>query len=252
MVLGYGLFVWWFVASVESAGQSITNSWKQMSKPSPVPAAFVRFDGAQKAVVVPSWRWLEPGGQWAYASPKADPISADFQPKLEKLTVLSGRWIGDDRADFRTIQPLEKMFAAAKNDGVNLLVTSAYRSHQDQQELHDDSVRRYGPEWATTYLEGSGKSEHQLGLAIDMTTYSPGCQQNFDNCSISAETASWLAKNAPNFGFILRYPEGKEEQTGIKYESWHYRYVGEEIANLVGQTGLTYDEIYKKLLEAKK
>lgn len=251
-VAGYAVFVWWFIAGVEAAGQSIANSWQQMTKPSPVPAAFVRFDGVKKAIVVPSWKWLEPDGQWAYASPKAEPIKADFRPKLDKITVTHGQWIGDDRADFRTIKPLEEMFAAAKKDGVEILVTSAYRSHQDQRQLHDDSVRRYGADWAAKYLEGSGKSEHQLGLAIDMTTYSPACQQNFDNCSISDQTASWLAKNAPNFGFILRYPPGKEQQTGLGYESWHYRYVGKNVADLISQTDLTYDEVYQKLLEAKK
>lgn len=252
LVVGYGLFVWWFVSAVQSAGQSIEASWQEMSKPSPVPAAIVRIDSAKTGLVVPSWKWLEPGMLWAYASPKAEPISPDFKPKLEKITVTHGDWIGDNRADWRTIKPLEQMFAASKSDNIEILVTSAYRDDAAQKELHKDSVARYGSDWAANYLEGSGKSEHQLGLAIDMTTHTPACKQNFDNCSISPETADWLAKNAPRFGFILRYPPGKEDKTGIAYESWHYRYVGLEMAKIVTETNLTYDEIYQKLKESKQ
>jgi len=251
-VAGYAVFVWWFVGAIETTGLKIENAWQEMSKPSPVPAAIIRFDGAERGLVVPSWKWLEPGGQWAYASPKAEPVSSDFEPKLEKLTVTYGDWISNNQADWRTIKPLEKMFAAAKNDGVELLVTSAYRSQKDQMALHDDSVARYGADWAAKYLEGAGKSEHQLGLAIDMTTYSPACKINFDNCSISARTAQWLAENGPKFGFVLRYPPGKEQQTGLAYESWHYRYLGLEASKTIEETGLTYDEVYQKLTETKR
>lgn len=252
VLISYGVFTWWFVSAIGVAGEQIAKAYAELAKPSPYPAKIVRFDGVKRGLVVPSWKWLDSGGQWAYASPKATPISVDFQPKLEKLTVTHGQWIGDDRADFRTIKPLEEMFQAAKKDGVNLLVTSTYRSHEDQLKLHKDSVVRYGADWAANYLEGTGKSEHQLGLAIDMTTYSPSCQANFDSCSISSTTANWLAKNAPSFGFILRYPLGKEHITGIAYESWHYRYVGKEMAQLVTESGLTFDELFAILQKEKE
>lgn len=252
LLIGYAIFTWWFVSAIDVAGEQIAKAQTELAKPSPFPAKIIRFDGVQRGLVVPSWKWLDRGGKWAYASPKAEPISADFEPKLEKLTVAHGQWIGDNRADYRTVEPLEKMFQAAKNDGVNLLVTSAYRSHKDQMTLHKDSVARHGADWAANYLGGPGKSEHQLGLAIDMTTYSPGCQANFDSCSISGATVSWLAKNAPEFGFILRYPPGKEHVTGIAYESWHYRYVGKEMAQLAKDSGLTFDEIFAKLQSEKE
>lgn len=251
LVAGYAVFVWWFVGAVEVVGLKIEKSQQAISKPSLVPAAIVRFEGVERGLVVPSWKWLEPGGQWAYASPKAEPIPSDFEPKLENLSVAHGDWTGDNRADWRTIEPLEEMFAAAKNDGVELLVTSAYRSQEDQIKLHESSVSRYGADWAAKYLEGAGRSEHQLGLAIDMTTYSPSCKINFDNCAISERTANWLAKNGPGFGFILRYPPGKEQETGLAYESWHYRYVGPKMAEVIEKTGLTYDEVYQKILKEK-
>ena len=251
LVVGYGVFSWQLYGAAQAAGEQIIKNAEVISRPSPMPADIISIPGANKNLVVMSWNWLNLDGQWAYASPKAEPINESFEPRLEQLTVEVGEWVPDHRADYRTIEPLSKMFRAARADGVELMVTSSYRSHQDQVDLTEELTIANGPEWAALYTEGPGGSEHRLGLAIDMTTFSPSCQASFSSCSISPAVVSWLAQNAPDYGFILRYPPGKQHITGLAYESWHYRYVGERAAKIITEAGITFDE-FVDILSAKR
>ena len=82
---------------------------------------------------------------------------------------------------------------------------------------------------------------------MDLSSFDKDCKANFARCNLKKETAAWLANNSYKYGFILRYPEGKEDLTGIEAESWHFRYVGKDMAKLVRDSGLTFDEIYKKI-----
>ncbi|MEA4944210.1 MAG: M15 family metallopeptidase [Propionicimonas sp.] len=128
-------------------------------------------------------------------------------------------------------KPLLALFAAARKAGLkNLYVISGYRSAQEQQELWDASTDR-------SYVQPAGHSEHQTGLAVDLGDLKVG------NKGFAASKAGrWLAKNAWKHGFILRYPAGKEEITGISYEPWHFRYVGKEVAKACHDQGLTLEE----------
>lgn len=246
----YATFVWWFIGALDAAGQSIANSWREISKPAPVPAAIIRFDNAPKGLVVPSWSWLESDRIWGYVSRTAA-IDINYQPKLADLTVAHGQWIDDSRARPEAVAALEKLFAAAKQQSQSLIVTSAYRNVEHHRQLLADSIASYGEAWAAAYMPPEGHSEHQLGLAIDISTYTPACEQDFANCAITQSTTDWLATNAPQFGFILRYPPGKSHITGINYEPWHFRYVGEDMAKLVQDSGLTFDEVFAELDQIK-
>ncbi len=141
----------------------------------------------------------------------------------------------------------ENMCNKAKSDGYTIQVMSAYRSYQYQVGLYQRYVDRDGVKEADTYSARPGFSEHQTGLVADI-----------DNGSIAytsfhkAKEYSWMKENAYKYGFIERYPEGKENITGYTYESWHYRYVGVDIATYIHEHNITFDEYYVQFIEGKK
>ncbi|RXZ80640.1 D-alanyl-D-alanine carboxypeptidase family protein [Paenibacillaceae bacterium] len=135
---------------------------------------------------------------------------------------------------------LETLFAQATSDGVPLAGVSAYRSESRQKELFAFYVKRDGEEKARTYSAFPGTSEHQTGLSIDVTGSDGKC--SVEDCFGDTPEAEWLAKHAHEFGFIIRYPQGKDDITGYKYEPWHLRYVGLETAADIYQQDITLEE----------
>lgn len=219
------------------------------AQPTVSPVKTVTFAGAnntQLKLKIPSQKLLKTSGIWAYVS-KTQGISEDYQPKLANLTVEHGDWLEDKRASAEIQPELKDMFAAAKAAKNDLIVTSAYRSAADQKKLVAESKAKSGAAYTEKYVNQAGHSEHQLGLAVDLSSLDKDCKANFSRCNLKKETAAWLANNSYKYGFILRYPEGKEDLTGIEAESWHFRYVGKDMAKLVRDSGLTFDEIYKKI-----
>ncbi|WP_405104946.1 M15 family metallopeptidase [Paenibacillus sp. FSL K6-1217] len=137
---------------------------------------------------------------------------------------------------------LEEMFAGAKEDGVYLAGVSGYRSESTQRRLFDNYVARDGEEKARTYSAMPGHSEHQTGLAIDLSGRDGKCAA--ESCFAGTKEAEWLAAHAAEYGYIIRFLEGKEAITGYKYEPWHVRYVGKEIAASIADRGITLEEYY--------
>jgi len=135
---------------------------------------------------------------------------------------------------------LEEMFAAAAEDGIYLAGVSGYRSYGYQEMLFSYYVSTDGLEKAQRYSARPGQSEHQTGLAMDVSGSTGECAA--DDCFAGTPEAEWLAARAHEFGFIVRYPEGKEDVTGYMYEPWHVRYLGKELAQKVYDSGLTYEE----------
>ena len=219
------------------------------AQPTVSPVKTVTFAGTnntQLKLKIPSQKLLKTSGIWAYVS-KTQGISEDYQPKLANLTVEHGDWLEDKRASAEIQPELKDMFTAAKAAKNDLIVTSAYRSAADQKKLVAESIAKSGAAYTEKYVNQAGHSEHQLGLAVDLSSLDKDCKANFARCNLKKETAAWLANNSYKYGFILRYPEGKEDLTGIEAESWHFRYVGKDMAKLVRDSGLTFDEIYKKI-----
>lgn len=138
------------------------------------------------------------------------------------------------------------MYEAALEDDILFLITSAYRSYDYQQEVYDDYVETYGEDYAKEYVAVAGYSEHQTGLALDIFTYG-STMATFE----TTEGYEWLCNNSYKYGFILRYPEDKVELTGATFESWHYRYVGVEIAKQIYEEGITFEEYYAYYVENK-
>ena len=130
---------------------------------------------------------------------------------------------GQTQAAFRT------MAAAAAADGLNIYISSGFRSYSYQNSLYNSYVRRDGAKKADTYSARAGHSEHQSGLAFDVNIIS--------DAFIGTPEAIWLADNCYEYGFILRYPQGKSDETGYKYEPWHFRYVGTELAQILYNDG---------------
>ena len=130
------------------------------------------------------------------------------------------------------------MQSDAKSIGLNIYISSGYRSYNYQENLYNNYVRRSGKEQADTYSARPGHSEHQTGTCFDLNT--------IDDSFANTEEGKWVNNNAANYGFIIRYPKGKEKITGYQYESWHLRYVGKELANKLYQndTWQTLEEYF--------
>ncbi|HLS67305.1 MAG TPA: D-alanyl-D-alanine carboxypeptidase family protein [Pseudogracilibacillus sp.] len=135
---------------------------------------------------------------------------------------------------------LENMFAQAEEDGIILYAQSGYRSYDRQDAIFASNVAQHGEEHANTFSARPGESEHQTGLVMDITSESV----QFELVTDFGETeeGKWVAEHAAQFGFIIRYPEGKEEITKYQYEPWHLRYVGEKAATEITEQQITLEE----------
>lgn len=163
-------------------------------------------------------------------------LPKDFSISLTELS-------NGQRVDSRIYSYLQEMFDAARKDGIYPVVREGYRTEKEQKDILNDKVQAYinkgyskrkAQQMAKDWVAIPGTSEHQLGIAIDINAHK--------TYSTNDEVYSWLAENAYKYGFILRYPQGKEEITGIEYEPWHYRYVGKEEAKEIFNNHLCLEE----------
>jgi zinc D-Ala-D-Ala carboxypeptidase len=133
---------------------------------------------------------------------------------------------------------LEQMFAAAREQGAGgMQVQSAYRAYATQVSVYDGWVRQLGREGADRQSARPGYSEHQTGLAVDISTLPSSCA--LQACFGDTSQGRWLAAHAWQFGFVLRYPDGLTHVTGYTYEPWHFRYIGIKAAERFHATGAT-------------
>jgi len=167
---------------------------------------------------------------------RANYMPTDYQVKLMSLS-------NGIQIDERIYAPLQQMFDDARKDGVYPIVRDGYRTQEEQERLMRDKIKAFeseghSKERAKELAEGwvaiPGTSEHQLGIAIDINADSEK--------STNQIVYKWLADNSYKYGFILRYPEDKTELTGIQYEAWHYRYVGEEVAREIYALDMCLEE----------
>lgn len=135
---------------------------------------------------------------------------------------------------------LEKMFDAADEEGLELFAQSGFRSFERQEDIFAANVEKNGEKAANKYSARPGESEHQTGLTMDVTS----ADVNFDLIIEFGDTpeGQWIEKHASDYGFIIRYPEEKEDITKYQYEPWHLRYVGEKAAKEINQKNITLEE----------
>lgn len=179
-----------------------------------------------------------------------NPLPKNYDDIIETEVVFES-W-REYELDVRAADYIERMIADAKEDGIDLLVVSAYRTIGYQQQNFDNSVEdrmnrgmSYDDAYADTLKEVAlpGESEHNAGLALDIMCeeYQSMDDDGFEN----TDAFRWLDKHAAEYGFILRYPKGKYDVTGIIYEPWHYRFVGIYYANEIRKSGLCLEEYYE-------
>lgn len=185
--------------------------------------------------------------QWAlFLVNKENPLPDDYEVTTHEVQS-EGSFLMDTRCSTYMISMLE----AAANDGIHIHITSAYRTKEYQQKLFDNDVANSVASGLTIdeakaealkQLGLPGCSEHNAGIAADIVEAG-----QFTLSEKFAETPEyqWLQENAADYGFILRYPEGKENITGIIFEPWHYRFVGIYHAKKIKQSGLTLEEFIK-------
>ena len=124
----------------------------------------------------------------------------------------------------------------AKKEGLTLVANSTFRTYATQEKTYNYYKTNKGSAYADSYAARPGHSEHQTGLAIDISTLN-STSENFED----TPEFNWLIDNAYKYGFILRYPENKEHLTGFDYESWHYRFVGLDVAKKIHEENITFD-----------
>ena len=176
---------------------------------------------------------------------KQNKLPDNYEPK--DLVYPDVRFIFNGKLDKRKMRAeaadaLEAMFAGAEKDGIFLAGVSGYRSKATQEVLYNRYVKRDGKKAADRYSARPGHSEHQTGLTMDISGSTGKCAAQ--DCFGDTKEAKWLADYAYEYGFIIRYPEGKEQITGYKYEPWHLRFVGMEISKEVHEKDITLEEYF--------
>ena len=168
--------------------------------------------------------------------------SSFVPPDLTPLSVQCGA--NGTQLSKEAAEAMEKWAAGGKEMGVAFYAVSSYRSYDAQQSLYEIYVSTHGQKQADRESARAGFSEHQTGLTVDVTATG-------DESKDFSETSAfiWASANASDYGWILRYPENKEDITGYEYESWHYRYLGPELATAVTKSGMTYDEFWSLYLK---
>ncbi len=175
---------------------------------------------------------------------KNRPLPEGFEPNLVEPNIpIRPNAAGDERKISSVIVgPLQEMVAAAKTEGISLLLASGYRSYALQVSVYNQNVRNLGQAEADKVSAKPGTSEHQTGLSLDIGAASRTCE--IQECFGQQPEGVWVRNHAPEYGFIIRYPEGKQASTGYNYEPWHLRYVGKDLARELQRTGQTMEEFF--------
>lgn len=180
----------------------------------------------------------DPASSWVVVN-KARPLNPlDFAP-TDLVDIGNGRQLRAEAA-----RALADLIGAAAAEGLTVTVQSAYRSYDHQMGLFSQQVARFGEAKAEVQVARPGYSEHQTGLAADVG--GGGC--DIESCFGTTAEGRWAAANGPRFGFVVRYPDGRQDVTGYKYEPWHVRYVryvGVALATELQRTGVpTLEEFF--------
>ena len=158
----------------------------------------------------------------------------------ETLEAINRKYaLSNMRLVYKAKEAFEELSKKAQEENLNIIAMSTYRSYSYQVDLYNRYVKKDGKEKADTYSGRPGHSEHQTGLAVDVYNK----KEDYTNFEKTKEFA-WMQQHAHEYGFILRFPKGKEKETGYQYESWHYRYVGKEVATYIHNNNITLEEYY--------
>ncbi|MCH5167227.1 MAG: M15 family metallopeptidase [Erysipelotrichales bacterium] len=172
-------------------------------------------------------------------------LGSDYEP--DDLVDISIKYYygGPKKIRSEVYEAFKNMWSAAYDEGIYLIIDSAYRDYDSQVRVYKEKEDYRGISYADGIAARPGFSEHQTGLSLDIYSKDNTVSESFKN----SKAYSWLTENAHKYGFILRYPDGKKKITGFNYESWHYRYLGVDLATKVYNEGITFDEYYAFYLD---
>jgi len=232
IVLGGGA---WFVWRHENAAKTASST---QSKTNGITATISGFNKKQYSLTDPTSIWIIVNKQHPL-NPK------DYAPSDLVVPNVPLRVPGNESMEVRhvTATALQTMFAAAKSQGINLMLASGYRSYGYQVSLYNGYIQTQGQATADTQSARPGYSEHQTGLAADLEPASRICE--VEQCFAGTAEGKWLVANAYKYGFIIRYSADKVAVTGYEYEPWHVRYVGTALSGEMRQEGIeTLEEFF--------
>lgn len=170
-------------------------------------------------------------------------VGQDYIP--ENLELIDNQYaIGNMKMVKVAKEAFESLSAAAKKENLNIIAMSTYRSYDYQTNLYNRYVAQDGKENADTYSGRPGHSEHQTGLAADVYNKT----ETYTNFERTKEY-QWMQEHAHEYGFILRFPENKVDETGYQFESWHYRYVGLEAAKYIKEHNISFEEYFATVID---
>lgn len=168
-------------------------------------------------------------------------LSKNYKPELSIPNISFAEGLEEEEMYVakEVVEPLEQLINAASEEGITLLMNSGYRAYNTQKKIYKERTKSQGQGMAELYVAKPGYSEHQTGLAVDITN-------EYGYFVEGTEEAKWLADNCYKFGFIIRYPKEKQDITHIEYEPWHIRYVGQEPAKYIYDNDITLEEYLGK------
>lgn len=197
----------------------VTEAPVETPEPSPEPV-----ENSLPDIDITSWEFL-------LANPTHD--IGEYAPTVDYIEGIG--------LDSRIIEPMREFVAAARAEGLSVYLSSGYRTYADQNYLYNRKIGQgYSPEDAAKIVAKPGTSEHQTGLACDITDVYRD-PKTIEECGSTA-TYQWMSQHCQEYGFIVRFPDGKADITGIMYEPWHFRYVGVEAATYIMENGLCFEE----------
>lgn len=225
------VLVWWWQyddSQKTNVGQASTSQQKKSDSSSNRPPEFNKY---QYSINDPSSLWVVVN--------KGRVLPSDYVPA--GLRQPSG---GDSNQNLRddATTALEKLFSDALISGHNLVLYSGYRSYSYQTSIYNSFVKSQGQQMAEQFSARAGHSEHQTGLAADVSSTTGKC--TLEQCFTYTAEGKWLAANSYKYGFIVRYPSGRQNLTGYEYEPWHLRYVGIELATEINKTDQTLEQFF--------
>lgn len=248
LFIGFGI-----VQLVAHSGQTQTSvmkspspKWVQVAK-QPV---MIQLSGATPISAIHE-NYNQPSSLWVLVS-KSHPLETQsYVPTPLKIPAVRTRTDKsvEERSLRTDVEPaIKNLFEAANAAGHDVMLASGYRSYEQQQIYFSNYSRAYGEEAANKFSARPGQSEHQTGLAFDVSLSSRQCY--LEVCFGDTEAGKWFASHSYEYGFILRYPSDKTAITEYQYEPWHFRYVGKDLAKALFESNLTLDEAYSYLQTA--
>lgn len=248
-VFAVGVFL--YLIHLNSAVPTKPESKIETTQPDPQPSKSMIELPNTKPIEILKGDYTEDSHLWRLIN-KSHPLNdINYRPDVAKPNVPARTDKSLDEQSVRKdiVPAVEELFAAAKTTGYDLQIGSGFRSAAQQKIYYDNYTRTYGKAAADTFSAKPGYSEHQTGLVVDVSETSRNCY--LEECFGETSAGKWLAENSYKYGFILRYPRNRDGITDFRYEPWHFRYVGKELAQALYESGLTLDEAAPYLEKAR-